>query len=123
MNELEKNIIQNRPYNDCILCDALLDIVRECNIQTEKELEEYEDSLFCTTDVMERIKILYCNYLVDYIIDFKTINAVTIMHVNFILSDNVEDKAKFLLKVYGTLGWEMCLPYQAYKLLIKHYLW
>ena len=110
--------------NNHKLIDNLVALIENFNIKDEKGLSELEDYFFMIDD--EKVdKLEYCYnkiYHDDYIFEFMDQDKIDEMNKLKDLCNSETDEEKklyYIIKMFDIAGYELYLPYTAYKYIIS----
>ena len=122
MNNLIDVINDHRNDINNDICDKLIDIINNYNINNEDELKHLEDGFFTTNNLHERNETKYQAYRLDPT-HLEELNQNEISKLEnysdaYNAATNELLKTKYLILIYELLGWNFVFPYTAY-ILIK----
>ncbi len=133
MNELINIINEHRTSDNDELCSQLVELIQRCSYNSETELEQYEIAHFTLVLPHGNIRltdeqILYrlYRYLDDeeFYEDYNSCSEtqqsrIDLLQEEFEVTDSIERKYLCIIEIFLELGWDLFLPYHAYRFIME----
>ena len=121
--ELIEEIRKHSDKNNMRICNQLIDVIEDYNIQTKEDLLKRENNMFSSKDLKEKLDIKYQDYLSDtsYIelLDNKDMNNLQ-EYERLYLKANIDlEKCKYLMLIYDYINYMLFFPYEAFLLIMS----
>lgn len=123
MIELIEEIEKHKNKNNTSVCEKLIEIIKEYNINSEEDLLKHENQYFYDTDLDNKIDKKYKSYILD-VTRFDDVTNADIIQLKeyekaLKKANNSLEKCKYLILIYDYIDYQLAFPYEAYLLIIS----